>query len=369
MAEQKINLQKIFKDSKKVLTDPKGYYSSMPEETGITESIIKALIYGLIAGIFYVLWSSLNLTGIGTMAGGLLAKSGVMIILLSLLRAIIGLFVGGLVVLILSAICKGNTDYMVNIRVTASLMVIWPIQALLAFIGGISGFLGALVSLAIFIYSFYLLFQALIHKLQAKTDVVRVLVYVLGGLVVILMIIGFIARSCSRTMPDIPDEIEKMEQKSGDQEEADLSLYQQVMKYGGEELPVGNFDKWEKMKRICNELITLKEESDTTLRAQKAKIEEIFINNDCESYQEGYDLLKEGARMYNSVLDIGIRISAINTDEQLGRKKEMEKTRKKMISDLKQQELTQSDLKAFSEYKKVIGKSLGLIMQLPLPGE
>ncbi len=60
----------------------------------------------------------------------------------TIVGALIGLFIGAVIMLIISAICKGSTDFEANLRVVAAVMVLMPINALLGFTMGINSVFG-----------------------------------------------------------------------------------------------------------------------------------------------------------------------------------------------------------------------------------
>jgi hypothetical protein len=172
-------------ESKETLMNPKSYFAALKTTGGMAEPLIKAVIYGAIAGVFAFLWSVLR---IGAVTGGMFGGAvGVMVFVWYIIAAVIGLFIGAIVVLVISAICKGSTDFESSVRVSASLMVLMPISALLGFAGGISLYLGAIVTLAVNIYGLWLLYNALIETLKAKPETTKVVGYVLIGLFVLMM--------------------------------------------------------------------------------------------------------------------------------------------------------------------------------------
>jgi hypothetical protein len=111
----------------------------------------------------------------------------------TVIAAVIGLFIGAVIVLIISAICKGNTDFEACLRVVASLMVVFPISALLGFISGISPVFGAIIGLCVNLYALYLLNYGLTESLKTNPGTTKILMYVLAVLLVIFMIIGLSA--------------------------------------------------------------------------------------------------------------------------------------------------------------------------------
>lgn len=217
MAESGFNFQKLIDDSKATLTNPKSYFASMAKEGGFGEPIIKALIYGLVAGILYFIWSLLNLYAGGMFGAG---AGGIMIIIGSIIAAFIGLFIGGLIVLILSAICGGNTSYEANVRVCASLMVLSPVSALLSFFGGISPTLGVIISLIVSLYGLFLLYNALVNALGGKEGVAKVISIVLAVIVAIFLIGALTCSSVtsnymsdSKDMKELQNKLEDMAEK------------------------------------------------------------------------------------------------------------------------------------------------------------
>lgn len=197
MSNESIDLNKILKDSRETLLNPKGYFASMQLTGGFTEPLIKAAIYGTVAGLFALLWSVLGWSAAGAGLWG--SAVGIMALVWSIIGAIIAVFIGGAVMLVISAICGGNTDYEANVRVAASLMVVYPINAFLAFFYGISFTLGGVVALAVNLYSLYLLYHAAIQALKGKESSVRIVAIVL----LILVVLGFLGgRRASKSFRD-----------------------------------------------------------------------------------------------------------------------------------------------------------------------
>lgn len=178
----------FIKESKDTLLNPKSYFAALKITGGLIDPLIKAVIYGLIAGVFAFLWNILNLS---SMTGGMLGNSvGVFIIAKYAFISVVGLFIGAVITLIISSICKGNTDFEANVRVVAAILVILPISAALDFTGGINFYFGIVVSLAINIFAFWLLYNGLIETLKTKPETTKTVVYVLIGIFVITMLLG-----------------------------------------------------------------------------------------------------------------------------------------------------------------------------------
>lgn len=171
----------------------------MKTSGGMAEPIIKVVIYGAVAGAFVFLWSIL---GLGAIKAGFLGGAvGAMAFVWYIIAAVIGLFVGAVILLIISSVCRGNTDFEANVRVTSSVMVIMPISALLGFTGGISLFLGTVIGIGVNLFALYLVYNGLTESLKATPRTSRVAIYILAGLVVLFMLMGMSAtRKLNRMM-------------------------------------------------------------------------------------------------------------------------------------------------------------------------
>lgn len=183
----------FLKESKDALLNPRSYFSTMKTAGGITEPLIKAVIYGTVTGILYLLWGILK---IGAVGGGLLGGAvGFMSFVWAIFGAVIGLFIGAVVLLIISSICKGNTDFEANLRVTAAVMVLMPISALLSFLSGFNIYLGLIINLIVFLYLLWLLYHGLVEALKCKQETARIVCYVLIAIIVLFLLLGLSAKN------------------------------------------------------------------------------------------------------------------------------------------------------------------------------
>jgi hypothetical protein len=199
MSNSTFNFNSFIKESIDVLVKPKTYFSTMKTTGGIAEPLIKALLYGVIAGIIALIWGLLKIGGsIGIFGGAI----GVMMFIWYIIAAVIGLFIGGVIMLIISAICKGSTDFEANVRVTASVMVIMPIGALLGFVSGLNHTAGSIVSLLVNLFALYLIYHALVEALKAKPASSKVLTIILAALLVLFFVIGLGAKKAANKFLD-----------------------------------------------------------------------------------------------------------------------------------------------------------------------
>jgi hypothetical protein len=186
MSNSTFDFKVFIKESKDVLVNPKSYFSTMKTTGEIAEPLIKAVIYGVVAGLIAFILSILNLNN---MASSLMeGTSSIRTFFFYILTAITGLFLGAVFLLVISAICKGNTDFIANLRVTSSVLVFIPIMAILGISSDLSLTLYSILLLLLSLYTLYLLFFGLIKSLNAKAETVKIVLVVLLAIIVLLTI-------------------------------------------------------------------------------------------------------------------------------------------------------------------------------------
>ncbi len=244
------SIQKMIEDAKSVLVNPKKHFASMSLTGGMGEPVIKALIYGTVAGILHFLWGLLHLS----VAGGLFMGHavGLMLLIWSIIGAVIGLFIGAVVVLVISAICSGSTDFESNVRITADMMVLMPIGALFGFLGGIS-FLSTLINVVINLYALWMLYHALNEALKANQNTSKILTLVLAALMVLFLLIGMATRRAVHRISGNPDQM--MEKYS-------KAARKLAKEYGGEEAEKAVKEAMDTQKEMASDIIFVLETPD-----------------------------------------------------------------------------------------------------------
>jgi hypothetical protein len=217
MSNGTFDFNEFIKESTDVLTKPKSYFSTMATTGGMTEPLIKAVIYGAIGGAFAFILSLLKLT---PATGGLMGGAvGIAVFFSYIIGAIIGLFIGAVILLVISSICKGSTDFEANLRVTAAVMVVMPISAFLGFAGHFSIYLSAIVGLVVNLFALWLLYNALIETLKAKPETTKIVGYILIAITVLVMLVGITtARKANQFMnqfnnSDVKEMLKNIENK------------------------------------------------------------------------------------------------------------------------------------------------------------
>ena len=186
MSNGTFDFNEFIRESKEVLLNPKSYFSTMKTSGGMTEPLIKAVIYGAIAGVIAFIWSLLNL---GAMGGSMFSGGfGIMILIWKIIGSIIGLFIGAVILLVISSICKGNAGFEANLRVTAAVMVVMPISAFFGFAIHINIYLGTIIGLAVSIFALWLIYNGLVEALKTNPETTKIVAYVLIVITVLFMI-------------------------------------------------------------------------------------------------------------------------------------------------------------------------------------
>jgi hypothetical protein len=120
---------------------------------------------------------------------------GLLAFLKIIFAAVAGLLIAAFVLLIISSICKGNTGYEANLRVTASVMAIVPVYAVFSISWAVNLYFGAVTSVLVFIYFLWILYHGMVYSLRCKPENARIVGYVLTGMMIILLFFNIRASS------------------------------------------------------------------------------------------------------------------------------------------------------------------------------
>ncbi len=283
--KQGFDLKTFIEDSKAVLLDPKDYFGHMSISGGYGEPVIKVLIYGAIMGIINYIWF---LTGLGIASGTSWFGSGIgfMALFSTIIFSIIGLFIGGVILLVISAILGGNTDYEANVRVVAALMVISIVHSLFGFVDSINLYLSAIVSIAISLWGLYISYQALTLTLKAGEKGSKILMIILAVIIVITSFTGIAAKKALQALGDNY----KMENMSSEeQQEAALKMVEKMT--GGEV-------KAKDMQKVIEESKKTEKEEEEKEEAQSSKSD--FVKPDAfpeETFAELTEVLSNNSKL------------------------------------------------------------------------
>ncbi len=175
---------KFIQNPIKLLKDPVNFYSNLKLSGGMGEPIVNVLLYGLAAGVVGLIIGMLTFSKMPNGAGMIFSGGmGFVSIILSPIFSLIGLFVGAVFMLVLSAITGGSTDFESNARVSATYFSLAPISAALGIFNILTYYLTALASLAFSLYCCYLLYNALVNALKSKANGSKITAVVVGVLI------------------------------------------------------------------------------------------------------------------------------------------------------------------------------------------
>lgn len=176
--------ESVIPTAQRVLTDPYGFFSSMPRSGGYEAP-------GMFAGILLVATGAVLavLSLVGLVPGGFFGS----LILVPIFGAI-GLFIAAAILMFLSRALGGDADYESSFRIVAYCTALSPIHAVTQVIP----YLPLLVSA----YGFYLMIVAVItvHKVPEQKAWT-----VLGGLAAVLLFFGLMTAIAARKASDAVD--------------------------------------------------------------------------------------------------------------------------------------------------------------------
>ena len=220
--KQGFDFKKFIEDSKTVFLKPKDFFEKMPTKGGYTEPVIKVLIYGVVIGFFSLIWS---LTGLTFSPASVLLGGSMGTFIIPIIKAFVGLFIGGIVMLIISAIFGGNTDYEANVRVVSAIMIVPVVSSAFIFLDGISLFISAVISIAISLWGLYITYYALVSTLKTRENGTKILLIVFA---IIITIMDFAGIAAKKAMENFRNGYNIENMTSGKHQEAALKMVEKL---------------------------------------------------------------------------------------------------------------------------------------------
>ena len=167
------SLATILDSAKRVITDPAGFYRSMPQDGGFVAPVIFVLVMAVISGLIVAI---LTLpTGLGAGA----APVGFMALVMLPIMALIGSFIGAAIMFVIWKLMGSDRGFETAYRCVAYAAAIMPITVLLAAIP----YLGSIVKV---LWSFFLMYVASIEAHGIKARTAAIVFGVLGALMLLL---------------------------------------------------------------------------------------------------------------------------------------------------------------------------------------
>ncbi|HEY6002917.1 MAG TPA: YIP1 family protein [Anaeromyxobacter sp.] len=179
-----------------VLTKPASFYASVRDAGGFGSPVVFALVLGIVAGVISAAYAVLGIgaAGAGPMGGAMVGFSA---IIATPIVAVIGCFVGGAIVHVVSLIAGGKGTYEQSVRVAGYAAATMPISALLSFV--------PFLQFVVFLYGLYLAAQGIIAIHAAN----RTKTYVVTGvLAVLVVVLGIMATVAGHAMQQVGSEMQ-----------------------------------------------------------------------------------------------------------------------------------------------------------------
>lgn len=148
------NYKDFITETQEVLVSPKKYFLKMRKNGGFVYPVIKAAIYGLVAGILSAILSK---TFLGVFNVTALINSTIL--------AVFIMAVGTIILHLIAKLCKGDSKFEDTAQAAASIMVIHPIYSVLTFFMLVDLSLMIVLMALASLFFLYLLFHAVVHGL------------------------------------------------------------------------------------------------------------------------------------------------------------------------------------------------------------
>jgi hypothetical protein len=168
-----------FKD---VLTKPAAFYASVRDAGGLGGPVVFALVLGIASGVISAAYAILGLGAGGAMGGA--GIRAVTALILTPVVAVIGCFVGGAIVHVISLLAGGKGTYEQSVRVAGYAGATMPISALVSVV--------SVLQIPVFLYGLYLVVQGLVAIHGADRTKAYIVTGVLACLVVILGVVSML---------------------------------------------------------------------------------------------------------------------------------------------------------------------------------
>jgi len=136
MSENQFNLGKVIDDAMLVITQPREFYRNMRKTGGFAEPCIYLLVMAALGGVLATVLSMLGLNQVGSMSIGLVS------IIVFPIMALIGSFIGALIMFVIWKLMGSEHNYEVAYRSIAYTGAIYPavmLFSLVPYLGTIAG--------------------------------------------------------------------------------------------------------------------------------------------------------------------------------------------------------------------------------------
>ena len=184
LEKSKFDFNSVVATAKQVVTRPRQFYREMPKTGGFTDPLIFIAVMGIAAGVIGAVFSLFSSGHVAGMSFGLVSAITMPII------AIVGCFIGGMIVFAAWRLMGSTEDYQTAFRCVAFSTVIFPVFPVL----GLVPYLGTIASDAWWIW-LMILASIGTHNLDKGNSMM-----VLGVLGAVMVLVGLSGEYTQRHM-------------------------------------------------------------------------------------------------------------------------------------------------------------------------
>lgn len=177
------SLGSIVEDAKRVLTQPLEFYSTMPQSGGFSDPCIFLLVMAVIMGALATL---VSIFGVGHLGSMVIGFGSIVVIPI---MALIGSFIGALIMFVIWKLMGSEKDYETSYRCVAYASVVYPIMPLVGWVP----YLGTVITAGL---GMYLLYVATIQVQAIKPQRAQTVMGILAAVLIFMQLSGeYTARS------------------------------------------------------------------------------------------------------------------------------------------------------------------------------
>ncbi len=162
-----MKLESIFREILQSVANPAGYFKNIADQNTISSSILKIVVYALVSGLFLTIIAAIATD----MSDGFGFLAPIFAFALTIPLGVGGialLFVGALIVMILSTVSGGDADYKKSVYVAAAVEVIFIPMVVIALKSHFDETLAYFINVFCYWGGIMMLYNALIYTLNGK---------------------------------------------------------------------------------------------------------------------------------------------------------------------------------------------------------
>jgi len=199
------DINKVIADAKFIITNPVGYYQSMPKTGGFAEPLIFVAVMAAVTGIIAAIFSLFSSSVAGMLAAGFSA------IILMPIFAVIGAFIGSVILFVIWKLMGSPENYETAFRCLAAITAIYPIIAVLSIIP----YIGTIIGI---VWATWLLIEASVAVHGRNRQTASIVFGILGALMLISNVSSeYAARNLASKLDQYQNRLEQYQQMDPDE--------------------------------------------------------------------------------------------------------------------------------------------------------